>query len=79
MKPVNNKSVAAHLFSLLEQVQNDEVSIEKAIASTKITNELNKCFKYEVDRADVKMRIEKHNKEFNSNIELREVESKNFE
>jgi hypothetical protein len=76
MKPVNNKSLIHFLFDQMDKLDNDIIDVNKAKAQADLAKQVNNSLKYELDRAKVKIEIEQHNKEFNSNIELREAESK---
>ena len=78
MKPVNTKSLLAFVFDQMEKLDNGEITVEVASAQSKLTQQANNLMRLEHERTRVKMEVEKHNKEFNSNIELRNVESINF-
>lgn len=79
MKPVNAKSLLAFVFSQMEKLDNKEIDTDTANAQSKLIQQANNIFRSEHERTRVKMELEKHNKEYNSNLEFREVESKNFE
>lgn len=79
MKPVNNKSLLAFVMSQMEKLDNKEIDVDTAKAQASLVHQANSIVKNEHDRIRVKMELEKHNKEYNSNIEFREIESKNFE
>jgi len=79
MKPVNNKSLAAFLFSQMEKLDNEEIDVPKAMAQVAIAKQLNSQMRYELERARVVMQLTKHNAIFKDGSNLREIESKNFE
>jgi hypothetical protein len=79
MTPVNNKSVLAFLFNQMEKLDNKEITVDEAKAISELAKQVNNSMKYELDRASVKMKIRAHNFEYKDNIELRDVESKNFD
>jgi hypothetical protein len=79
MIPVNNKSMIAFLFSQMEKLDKNEIDVEHAKQQASLAKQVNTAMKYELDRVRVKMELKSHNYEFKDNIELREIESKNFE
>ena len=79
MQPVNNKSMLAFVYGQMEKLDKKEIDVDTANAQSKLVQQANNIIRSEQERARVKMELERHNKEYNSNIELREVESKNFE
>lgn len=78
MTPVNTKSLLAFVFNQMEKLDKKEIDVETANAQSKLVQQANNIIRSEHERTRVKMELEKHNKEFNSNIEMREIESKNF-
>lgn len=79
MKPVNTKSLLAFVFNQMEKLDNKEIDVDTANAQSKLVQQANNLIRSEHERTRVKMELEKHNKEYNSNIEMREIESKNFD
>lgn len=79
MTPVNTKSLLAFVFGQMEKLDNKEIDVETANAQSKLVQQANNILRSEHERTRVKIELEKHNKEYNSNIQFREVESKNFE
>jgi hypothetical protein len=79
MKPVNSKSLLAFLFNQMEKLDNKEIDVDTANSQAKLAQQANNIIRTEHERTRVKMELEKHNKEYNSNIEFREIESKNFD
>jgi len=78
MTPVNTKSLLAFVFNQMEKLDNNEIDIDKANAQSKLVQQANNIIRSEHERTRVKMELARHNKDFNSNIEMREIESKNF-
>jgi hypothetical protein len=79
MKPVNNKSLLHFIFDQMEKLDKNEIAVDQAKAQANLAKQANNSLKYELDRATTQMKIETHNREFGSSVNLREVESKNFE
>lgn len=79
MKPVNTKSLLAFVFDQMEKLDNKTIDVDTANAQSKLVQQANNIIRSEHERTRVKMELERHNKEYNSNIEMREIESKNFE
>ncbi|PHQ27874.1 hypothetical protein [Leeuwenhoekiella nanhaiensis] len=79
MKPVNNKSFNAFLFGQMDKLDNDQIDVEKAKAQAGLAKQVNNSFRYELDRAEVQMKLAKHNAIYKDGLRLREVESKNFD
>jgi hypothetical protein len=79
MKPVNTKSLLAFVFDQMGKLDSKEIDVDTANAQSKLCQQANNIIRSEHERTRVKMELERHNKEYASNLELREVESKNFE
>lgn len=79
MKPVNTKSLLAFVFDQMEKLDSNQIDVDKANAQSKLVQQANNIIRSEHERTRIKMDLEKHNREFNSNIQMREIESKNFE
>jgi uncharacterized protein YfeS len=79
MTPVNNKSLIHFLFSQMEKLDSNQIDVATASAQANLAKQVNNSLKYELDRAKTQIEIEKHNKEINSKLVLREVETKLFE
>jgi hypothetical protein len=63
----------------MEKLDTNEISVDQAKAQANLAKQANNSLKYELDRVATQMRVEAHNREFNSSLVLREAESKNFE
>jgi hypothetical protein len=63
----------------MEKLDKKEIDVDTAKAQASLLHQANGIVNNELKRAKVQMELEKHNKEYNSNLTLREVESKNFD
>lgn len=81
MKPVNNKSMLAFLFDQMEKLNAKEISVEEAKAQANLAKQANNSLRYEIERSAILIKIDEHNSlnTTKNKIELREVESKNFD
>lgn len=79
MKAVNNKSLLAFIYDQMEKLDNGAVSVDQAKAQASLAKQANNMMRYELDLAKTKMSLSEHNKLTGESIELRNVESKNFE
>ena len=79
MKPINNKSLLHFIFDQMEKLDKNEIDVQQAKAQADLAKQANNMLKYELDRTNVLMKLDFHNKSFSSNIDLRNVEGKNFE
>ncbi len=79
MKPVNNKSLIAFLFDQMDKLDKDEIDVTKAREQGNLAKQVNNSMKYELDRAKVKMELTKHNAIYKDGLDLRNIESKNFD
>lgn len=79
MKAVNNKSLLAFIYDQMDKLDNGTVTVDEAKAQANLAKQANNVMRYELDLASTKMKLADHNKANGSNLELRNVESKNFE
>lgn len=79
MQPVNTKSLLAFVFGQMEKLDNKEIDVDTANAQSKLIQQANNIIRSEHERTRIKMELERHNAEYNSSIQMREVESKNFD
>ena len=79
MRPVNNKSVLAFIFDQMHKLDTKEIDVETAKAQANLAKQANNAMKYELQLVKTKIELSQHNKISGDNIELRNVESKNFE
>jgi hypothetical protein len=79
MTPVNNKSLIAFLFDQMNKLDEKLIDVEQAKAQANLAKQVNNAMKYELDLAKIKMEISTFNTTSLNKVELRNVESKNFE
>lgn len=81
MKPVNNKSMLAFLFDQMEKLNAKEISVDEAKAQANLAKQANNSLRYEIERSAILIKIDEHNSlnTTKTKVELREVESKNFD
>jgi hypothetical protein len=79
MKPVNNKSLTHCLFDLFEGVGDGTVTPEKARAQTSIAKEIHSGMRYENERVETLIKVDKYNREVGTEFVLRNVEGKPFD
>lgn len=79
MKAVNNKSLLCFIYDQMEKLDKKEIDVEQAKAQANLAKQANNIMRYELDLAKTKIKIKEHNKAHSDNVELRNVESKNFE
>lgn len=79
MTPVNNKSLLAFIFDQMAKLDNNEITTEQAKAQANLAKQANNSLKYELDLVKTKIELTEYNNTYDTNIELRNAESKNFE
>lgn len=79
MTPVNNKSMLAFIFGQMEKLDRDEIDVQKAREQANLAKQANNAMKYEIDRSKVLIDLAKHNAVYKDGLNLRNVESKNFD
>jgi len=79
MQPVNTKSLLTFVFNQMEKLDKGEIDVQKAREQGNLCKQANNILKYELDRAKVKMDLTRHNAVYKDGLNLRQVESKNFE
>lgn len=81
MKPTNNKSVIAFLFSQMEKLDKNEIDTQTAKAQSELAKQVNNGLKYELDRAKTLMKLAEHNEVRPSSepLNLRNAETINFD
>jgi len=79
MTPVNNKSLLHFIFDQMEKLDKGDISVDVAKSQAALSKQANNVLRYELDRANLMMKISYHNREFNDKVQLRETEGKNFE
>jgi hypothetical protein len=76
--PVNAKSLFHFLCDQMEKLDKKEITVQDAQGQANIAKQLNNLLNYELKRVDTQIKLDQHNFEFKKNLELREVELKNF-
>ena len=79
MQPVNSKSLFAFICGQMEKLDRKEMTVQEATAQSNLAKQANNVLTYELKRAETQMKLQAHNKEHFSNIQLREIESKGFD
>lgn len=79
MTPVNNKSLLHFIYDQMEKLDNKQIDVNTAKAQADLAKQANNVMKYEIDRANMLMKLDSYNKENKSTIKIRDIESKNFE
>ena len=79
MKPVNNKSLLHFIFDQMEKLDKGEIDVNALKAQAQMAKQANNALKYELDRSKTLMDVDLHNRQYGTDIELRNVEGKNFE
>lgn len=79
MKPVNSKSLFSFICDQMEKLQESQITVEQAKAQANLAKQANNILKYELDRANTLMKITEFNKDNESKVSLREIESKGFD
>ena len=79
MKPVNSKSLLGFVFDQMEKLDNGQIDNQTAREQSNLVKQANNLLKYELDRAKVRMELTKHNAIYKDGVNLREIESKNFD
>jgi len=79
MTPVNNKSLLHFIYDQMEKLDNKQIDVNTAKAQADLAKQANNVMKYEIDRVNMLMKLDSYNKENKTTIEIRNIESKNFE
>lgn len=79
MKPINNKSLLGFIYDQMEKLDRGDSTVDEAKAQANLAKQANNMMRYELDLAKTKMNIKEHNNKYSDNVELRNIESKNFE
>lgn len=79
MTPVNNKSMIAFLFDQMNKLDKGKIDNQTAREQSNLAKQVNNSMKYELDRVRTLMELTKHNAIYKDGVNLREIESKNFD
>jgi hypothetical protein len=63
----------------MNKLDENVIDVEQAKAQANLAKQVNNAMKYELDLVKVKMEISEFNKTSSDKVELRNVESKNFD
>jgi len=77
MKPTNNKSLLHFIFNQMEKLDKKEIEVDEAKTQALLAKQANNALKYELDRANVEMKLAEHNRE-TARFDLRNAEGSNF-
>jgi hypothetical protein len=76
--PVNAKSLFHFICNQMEKLDKKEITVQDAQAQANLAKQVNNLLTYELKRADIQIKLDVHNFEFKKNLELRDIELKNF-
>jgi len=79
VKPINNKSLLHFIFDQMEKLDNGAINVDSAKAQANLAKQANNSLKYEIERANILMELDRHKRDGGANIDLRNAEGKNFE
>ena len=79
MEPINNKSLLHFIFGQMDKLDKEEINVQQARAQGALAKQANNALKYELERTETLMKLDKHNRDHGTDISLRNVEGKNFE
>lgn len=74
MKNTNTKELLAFTFKQMEKLDAGEIDTEHAREQANLIKQANNIFKYELDRAKVKMDLANHNSIHSDELDLRDIE-----
>lgn len=73
MTPVNSKSLLHFIFDQMEKLDRKEITVQEGQAQANLAKQANNLLTYELKRAQTLLQLQ------GSEIQLREIESKNFD
>ena len=79
MTPVNNKSLLHFIFDQMEKLDKSEIDVDQAKAQGVLAKQANNAMRYELDRTTTLIKLDSHNRENGTEIQLRNSEGKSFE
>lgn len=79
MKPANSKSLLHFLFDQMDKLDKKEIDVQTANQMANLAKQANNVMSYELKRVDTMIRLSEHNKQYDDNITLREVDAKGFD
>ncbi len=75
MKTVTNKELLKFIFNQMEKLDSGTIDVDEAKSQANLAKQANNSLKYELDRANLHMKLEIHNKKSDSDISIRDIES----
>jgi hypothetical protein len=80
MEPVNSKSMLAFLYNQMEKLDKGEITAQEGAAQAMLASQATNLLRYELQRVKTEIEVSKFKHSIdNSNIRLREIESKGFD
>lgn len=79
MKPINNKSLLHFIFDQMEKLDQKQINVNEAKAQSDLAKQANNMMRYEVERSKVLMELDQYNRIHGTDIDMRNIEGKNFE
>ena len=73
MTPVNSKSLLHFIFDQMEKLDRKEITVQDGHAQANLAKQANNLLSYELKRAEILLKLR------DTQIELREIESKSFD
>ena len=73
MTPVNSKSLLHFIFGQMEKLDRKEITVQDGQAQANLAKQANNLLSYELKRAEILLKLR------DTQIELREIESKSFD
>jgi len=73
MTPVNSKSLLHFIFNQMEKLDRKEITVQDGQAQANLAKQANNLLSYELKRAEILLKLR------DTQIELREIESKSFD
>lgn len=79
MKPANSKSLLHFLFDQMDKLDKKEIDVQTANQMANLAKQANNVMNYELKRVDTMIKLSEHNKQYDDDIVLREVDAKAFD
>jgi len=79
MKPIDNKSLLHFVFSQMTKLEEGKIDTETAKAQSQLAKQAHASLKHEIARANIQMKLARHNLEHKEMVKLRDVETLNYE
>lgn len=79
MKPVNNKSLLHFICDQMNKLDQGSITVDQAKAQANLAKQANNSLRYELERAELLIKLSMHNESASEQIEFREAEGAVFE